>query len=148
MTVTRWSPLREMMSLRDAMDQLFEESYVHPRRTWGEEPRERTYRLPLDVYTTPEEIVLVASLPGLAPDEVDITIEGDALTIRGELRPPLENVDYLFQERPYGALSRTLTLNVPVQTDNAEASFENGVLTLTLPKAEETKPKVIKIKGK
>jgi HSP20 family protein len=105
-------------------------------------------RLPLDVYTTPEEIVIVASLPGLTPDEVDITIDGDRLAIRGELRPPLENVDYLFQERAYGPFSRTLTLNVPVNTNQAEAIFENGVLTLTLPKAEESKPKTIEVKRK
>jgi HSP20 family protein len=84
----------------------------------------------------------------LTPDEVDIAIEGDRLTIRGELRAPLENVNYLFQERAYGAFSRTLTLNVPVEAEDAEAVFENGVLTLTLPKAEETKPKVVKVRTK
>jgi HSP20 family protein len=134
------------MSLRDAMDRLFEESFVRPSRR-GEETRTRRYlRLPLDVYTTPDEIVIEASLPGLTPEEVDITVDGDRLTIKGELRPPLENVDYLFKERPYGAFSRTLTLNVPVEADRAEAVFENGVLTLTLPKAEETKPKAIEVK--
>jgi HSP20 family protein len=148
MTVTRWSPWRDMMTLREAMDRLFEESFVRPVRGWGEGSRERPFRLPLDVYTTPEEIVIAASLPGLTPDEVDIVIEGDALTIRGALRPPLGNVEYLFQERPYGEFSRTLTLNVPVEADKAEAAFENGVLTLTLPKAEETKPKAIKVKSK
>jgi len=136
------------MTLREAMDQLLEESFVHPKRGRGEGLREQSYRLPLDVYATPEEIVVVASLPGLTPDEVDIAIEGDTLTIRGKLRPPLENVEYLFQERGYGAVARTLTLNVPVEADKAEAVFENGVLTLTLPKSEETKPKVIKVKSK
>ena len=102
----------------------------------------------MDAYTTPEEIVIIASLPGLTPDEVDIALEGDTLTIRGELRPPLENVEYLFQERGFGLFSRTLTLHVPVEADKAEAVFENGVLTLTLPKAEETKPKTIKVKSK
>jgi HSP20 family protein len=87
-------------------------------------------------------------MPGLTPDEVDISIDGDRLTIRGELRPPLENVDYLFQERGYGPFSRTLTLNVPVNTNQAEAVFENGVLTLTLPKAEESKPRTIEVKRK
>jgi HSP20 family protein len=138
-----------MMTLRDAMDHLFEESIVRPRRTrQGTDLRERPLRLPLDVYTTPEEIVISASLPGLTPDEVDIALEGDTLTIRGKLRAPLENVEYLFQERAYGAFSRTLTLNVPVEAGKADAVFEDGVLTLTLPKAEETKPKVIKVKGK
>jgi HSP20 family protein len=147
-TITRWNPWREMMTLREAMDRLFEESFVRPPRRLGEGVQERPFRLPLDMYTTPEEIVIVASLPGLTPDEADIVIEGDTLTIRGELRPPLENVEYLFQERAYGAFSRTLTLNVPVEADKAEAVFENGMLTLTLPKAEATKPKVIKVKSK
>jgi HSP20 family protein len=145
MTIMRGNPWREMRSLREAMDELLEESFVRPSRGHMEQ-QERGWRLPLDVYTTPEEIVIVASLPGLTPDEVDVTIDGDRLTIRGDLRPPLENVDYLFQERAYGPFSRTLTLNVPVDTDEADAVFENGVLRLTLPKAEETRPKSIAVK--
>ncbi len=147
MTITRGTPWRDVRTLRDAMDELFEESFVQPRERQTERP-ERRWRLPLDVYTTPEEIVIVASLPGLTPDEVDITIDGDRLTIRGELRPPLQNVDYLFQERACGPFSRTLTLNVPVNAEQAEATFENGVLTLTLPKAEESRPKTIEVKRK
>lgn len=147
MTVTRWSPLRDIITLRQAMDRLYDDSFVRPA-SWREGLSERQFRLPLDVYTTPDEIVVTASLPGLTADEVDITIDGDSLTIRGELRPPLENVEYLFQERAFGTLSRTLTLNVPVDTAKAEAAFENGVLTLTLPKAEVSKPKVITVKSK
>ena len=147
MTITRGNPWREMRTLREAMDELLEDSFVRPSQRRMERP-ERRWRLPLDVYTTPEEIVIVASLPGLTPEEVDITLDGDRLTIRGELRPPLENVDYLFQERAYGPFTRTLTLNVPVDTDQADAMFENGVLTLTLPKAEESKPKSIEVKRK
>ena len=147
MTIMRGDPWREMRTLREAMDELLEESFVRPSQRQMERSQ-RQLRLPLDVYTTPEEIVIIASLPGLTADELDITIDGDRLTIRGELRPPLENVDYLFQERVYGAFSRTLTLNVPVNTDEAEAVFENGVLRLTLPKAEETKPKTIEVKSK
>ncbi len=147
MTIMRGNPWRDMRSLREAMDELLEESFVRPSQRQMERP-ERRWRLPLDVYTTPEEIVIVASLPGLTPDEVDVTIDGDRLTIRGDLRPPLENVDYLFQERAYGPFSRTLTLNVPVNTDEADALFENGILRLTLPKAEETRPKSIAVKRK
>jgi HSP20 family protein len=136
------------MTLRDATDRLLADSFVHPRRRWSDGTQERPFHLPLDVYTTPEEIVITASLPGLAPEDVDISIDGDILTIRGELQAPLENVDYLFQERSYGTFARKLTLNVPVEAHKSEAVFENGVLTLALPKAEETKPKVIKVKSK
>jgi HSP20 family protein len=148
MAVIRWNPWRDTMTLREATDRLLEDSFVRPRRQWGEGTQERPFHLPLDVYTTPDEIVITASLPGLAPDEVASSIDGDILTIRGELRGPLENVDYLFQERAYGTFARRLTLNVPVEANKAEAVFEHGVLTLTLPKAEETKPKVIKVKSK
>ncbi|MGD8969079.1 MAG: Hsp20/alpha crystallin family protein [Anaerolineae bacterium] len=148
MTLINMNPWRNMRTLREAMDELLEESFVRPGQRQIGQRQEQRLRLPLDVYTTPEEIVIVASLPGLTPDEVDITIDGDRLTIRGELRPPLENVDYLFQERAYGPFSRALTLNVPVNTEQAEAMFENGALTLTLPKAEESKPKTIEVKRK
>ncbi len=148
MAIHNFDPFREMMSLREAMDRLLEESFVRPRGTWRRGTPDAPLRLPVDVYTTPEEIVVIASLPGLLPEEVDITIEGDTLTIRGELRPPLENVEYLFQERPYGHFARSLTLNVPVDVEKAEAVFENGVLTLTLPKMEAVRPKSIKVKAK
>jgi len=148
MSITNLNPLREMRTLREAMDELLEESFVRPGQRGMERQGERRLRLPLDVYTTPEEITIVASLPGLTPDEVDITIDGDRLMIQGQLRPPLENVDYLFQERAYGPFSRTLTLNVPIDANGAEAVFENGVLTLTLPKAEESRPRTIEVKRK
>jgi HSP20 family protein len=148
MSLSLWSTWREPLALRDAMDRLLADSYVRPERVRSEGMAERPLRLPIDAYSTAEEIVIVTSLAGLTPAEVEINIEADTLTIRGELRAPLENVDYLVQERASGPFSRTLTLNVPVEADKAEAVFENGVLTLTLPKAEETKPKVIKVKSK
>jgi HSP20 family protein len=148
MTVVRFRPFREMMSLRDAMDRLFEDSFIQPRMPLRRGTAEEPLRLPVDVYTTPEEIVVTASLPGLLPEEVGITVEADTLTIRGELRLPLGNVEYLFQERPSGHFSRSLSLNVPVDVEKAEAVFENGVLILTLPKLEEVKPKTIEVKVK
>jgi HSP20 family protein len=143
MAVVRWNPGRELVSLREAMDRMFEDSFVRPARGGEQE-----HRLPLDVYTTPGEIVLTASVPGLKPEDVDITLEGDTLSIKGEIKPPLENVEYIFQERGYGKFSRMLTLNVPVNHDKVEASFENGVLTITLPKTEAVKPKTIKVTSK
>lgn len=137
----RWSPRRELLSLREAMDRLLEESLAEARM-------HKEARLPIDVYTTPSEIVVIAAVPGVSPDDVEVTLEGDMLTIRAEIPAPLENVEYLFQERPYGRFSRALTLNVPIDADNIEASFEHGVLTLTLPKASPSKPKTIKVKAK
>jgi len=144
-SVIRWDPMRDLISLREAMDRLMEESFVRPGWVSG---RERTNRLPVDVYSTADELVIMASVPGVDPDDVDISIEGDNLHIKVEYKPPLENVDYIFQERHYGTFERTLTFNVPVQADKAEAVFEKGVLTLTVPKAEEIRPKIIKVKAK
>jgi HSP20 family protein len=103
-------------------------------------------RLPLDVYTTEDSIVVKASLPGLEPGDVEIVLEKDVLTIQGVLKPKREDVRYLLQERPYGCVfGRALRLNVPVDADAAEATFEDGVLVLVLPKIEDVRPKVIKI---
>lgn len=107
-----------------------------------------THALPVDVYSTENELVVEASVPGLEPADVEITIEGETLTIKGERRAPLENVDYHIQERRYGLFARSLTLNLPVESEGAEAVFEKGVLTLTIPKAEEARPKIIKVKSK
>lgn len=144
-SVIRWHPMRDLVSLREVMDRLVEESFVRPG--WINR-RERMDRLPVDVYSTAEELVIIASVPGAEPEDVDISIEGDNLHIKVEYKPPLENVDYVFQERLYGTFERTLTLNIPVQTDKAEAVFEKGLLTLTVPKAEEIKPKIIKVKAR
>jgi len=144
--VAYWQPVRDMVTLRQAMDQLFDESMV--RGDWGGEAAEPVAKLPLDVYSTSEEIVVLASLPGVNPADVEITIEGDALVIKGEIPEPPENVDYVLRERRFGPFSRTLTLNVPVQADKAEATFKEGLLTLSIPKAEEIKPRTITVKTK
>ena len=140
-----WEPMTDLVAMERAMDRLVDETYGR----WGRSRRfgERVHRLPVDVYSTDEEFVIQASVPGLDPEDVEITIEGEMLTIKGERRAPLENVDYIIQERRFGPFARTLTLNVAVQTDEAEAVFEKGLLTLTIPKAEEVRPKVIKVKG-
>jgi len=139
-TTVRWSPRREMVSLREAMDRLFEENLAQ-RLVRGHDEA----RLPIDVYTTPSEILVKAAVPGVAPENVDVTLEGDTLTIRAELPGPLDNVEYIFQECPFGRFSRVLTLNVPVDIDNIEATFEHGMLTLTLPKVTPAQPRTIKV---
>src|ERR671932_995384 len=140
----RWEPFRDMVSLRDAMDRLFEDSFVTPRalgRTgWND--------LSLDVYETDNDVVVKAALPGIKPEDVEITLTGDQLTIRGETREETENKDknYLRRESRYGSFARSITLPSGLQGDKAEANFEHGVLTLTIPKSEEVKPKQIKVK--
>ncbi|HSN73462.1 MAG TPA: Hsp20/alpha crystallin family protein [Anaerolineae bacterium] len=146
--IVRWEPMREMLSLREAMDKLFEESFVQPSWTaLARRPRanQEEWRLPLDAYSTPEEIVIMAAVPGVNPENVEITFEGDVLTIRGEFPGALENVEYLMRERRHGRFSRSLTFNVPVNADAIEATFEHGVLTIVAPKAETVKPKTIKV---
>lgn len=148
MTLSRWEPFKDLMTLREAMDRLFEDSFVRTGPRWIGPSGENRCNLVLDAYLTDNDLIISAAVPGMDPKDVEITIDGDTLTIKGELKGPLENVDYLVQERAYGKFSRTLRLNVPVQADKAEATFDKGVLTLTLPKREEIKPKTIKVTTK
>ena len=141
----RWDPTTDLVTMQQAMDRYFDESWAGRRAGWRE--GSRMAALPLDVYSTANELVIKASVSGVEPGDVEITIEGDRLTIKGETSAPLENVEYHIQERSSGPFGRTLTLNVPVEPDSAEASFQNGELTLIIPKAEEVRPKVIKVKG-
>jgi HSP20 family protein len=148
MAIERWQPFSELMSLRQAMDRLFEYSFVRPSRTletFGEVAAPA-----LDVYQTPSEIVVKAALPGVNPEDVNIDITGDTLTVKGESKAEQEvnREDYLYQERRYGAFSRSVALPGGLKSDKAEATMEDGVLTLTIPKAEEVKPKAIKVKAK
>jgi len=146
--LSRWEPFREAVTMREAMDRLFNDTYVPARGRGRGQEQERMIRLPLDAYVTPGEIVILANMPGLNPEDVEITIEGDTLTIKGERHAPLENVDYVLQERAFGQFQRTLNINIPVDADKAEAKFENGLLTLTVPKAEAVKPKTIQVVSK
>ena len=104
----------------------------------------------MDMYQTANDVVVKAALPGVKPEEVDISITGDTLTIKGEHKEEKEvkQEDYFHKERSYGTFSRSLLIPVQIKADKAEAVFENGILTLNLPKAEEVKPKQIKIKAK
>jgi HSP20 family protein len=145
--VTRYDPLGEMVSLRSAMDRLFEDSFVSPL-TWrtisgaadGITP-------PIDVHETPDELVVTAALPGIKADDVEITMTGQTLTLRGEFKADdeISREQYLYRERRFGSFSRSLQLPVRVQGDRAEASFADGVLTLSIPKSEEVKPRQIRI---
>ncbi|MBN2386298.1 MAG: Hsp20/alpha crystallin family protein [Anaerolineales bacterium] len=141
----RWEPLSEMVSLREAMDRLFDDAYTRP----GGMPA--GFGAPvLDLYQTKDQVVVRASLPGMKSDEVEIAITGDLLSLKGEFKDKQESQDktYHLRESRYGAFERTLRLPTEVESDKAKAEFEDGVLTITLPKAEAVRPKTITVKAK
>jgi len=146
--LVRWNPARDAVSLREAMDRLFEESFLRPDLFGsGESPASA---LPLDMYETENDVVVKASVPGVKPEDLQVTVTGDLLTIKGEFKTEekTEKRNFLRQERRYGSFCRQLGLPTGVDSGKAEASFENGILTLTLPKVEAVKPKTVKVVAK
>ncbi len=129
------------------MDRLFEESFVGPHRREWPAPAEGT--LALDMYQTEDSIVVKSTVPGVKPDDIDITISGSTLSISGETteEEEVKEKNYIRRERRHGSFSRSVVLPEGVDPDKAEATFDDGILTLTIPKVAEAKPKVIKIKG-
>jgi HSP20 family protein len=145
MTLSIYRPMR----LIDAMNRLFDESVLHPYdRPYVAD--ERAYALPLDVIAKDDEYVITAAVPGLKPDDLSVEVLGETVTIRGEIKSEQngEQDGYLLQERRYGKFSRTLNFPVELDGAKAEASVENGVLTLRVPKAETARPRTIKVKAR
>lgn len=142
--VRRTSPWGDMISLRNAMDRLFDETFWRP--TWVARGLDE-HQVPLDVQTTSDAFVVKAALPGVKPDDVEVTIDGNALTITGKLDEEREEDEqgYLVREIRRGAFSRTVTLPSDLKTEDAKAGFEHGIVTLTIPKAEQAKPRRIPI---
>ena len=143
--LVRIDPAREMMSLRDAMDRLFEESFLRPGLLGGNEAA--AGMLPLDVYETDNAIVVKAAVPGVKPEDIEVTLTGDLLTIKGEFKSEQneEKRNYVRQERRSGSFARQVTLPAGVDANACQANFENGLLTLELPKVAEAKAKSIKV---
>ena len=146
----RLDPAREMLSLREAMDRLFAESFLRPGFYGSAESG--AAMLPVDMYETENEVVVKAAAPGVKPEDIEVTVTGDLLTIKGEFKSESERQDekraWRRQERRYGSFSRQVTLPAGVNTDACQADFENGVLTLKLPKAEEARVKRVQIQSK
>jgi HSP20 family protein len=142
--VRRPSPFGEMITLRQAMDRLFDDDYRPFRFLSGglDGPG-----LPLDVTTDNDKLTIEAALPGVSPEDVDITIENGTVTISGKTATERSGDEgsYLVQEIRRGSFSRSVTLPTGLEADKATASFENGVLRLEVPKAEQVKPRQIKI---
>jgi HSP20 family protein len=145
----RPSPLTEIVSLRDAMDRLFDDRIFRPLYPWSTET-EFEFAPPLDLYTTPEEVIAKVALPGVKPEAVDISIADGIVTITGSFEETKEKTEagYVHKELRHGSFRRVFALPSPVKTEQAKATFKEGLLTLTLPKTEELKPQHIKVEAK
>jgi len=134
-----------MMTLREAMDHLFDDAFTRPltlRDGWSVPA--------VDMYQTDDEVVVKASIPGFKAEDVQINVTGDILTLRGEVKQEDEKKDkaWHIREQRWGSFERSVALPTEVIADKAKAEFENGILSITLPKAEEVKPKTITVKAK
>jgi HSP20 family protein len=149
MSISRWDPWGDFVSLRDAMNTLLEDSIVRTRG--AQSPTGSTVGLALDVRETPDGFVIRASTPGMKPEDVQISLLGDVLTIRGEHTEEREEKGdgdrWLMRERHTGSFARSVRLPGGVVADQADAAFDNGVLTVTLTKAAESKERAIAIRG-
>lgn len=144
-----WEPFREMTSLREAMSRLFEESFLRPGAFGSSQ--EGGLSTPVDIYETDDSVVFKAAVPGVKPEDLDVSVTGDVLTIKGEYKEEQETQqkrNYIRQEHRYGSFSRTLTLPTTVDVNKAKATFDNGILTLEMPKMEAVKPKSVRITAK
>ena len=140
-TLTRWDPFNDMLTLREAMSQLFEESYVAPtngRNGQGFVPA-------LDLSETTDGYLVEIAVPGLKPEDLDVMVENNVLTIKGKLDRQAEDRqrNYHRIERRYGSFQRTIALPSTVKADSIAADLNNGILRLEIPKAEEVKPRRI-----
>jgi HSP20 family protein len=131
---------QDFVTLRDAMDRLFQESFVDPARLLSADGASRT--MPLEVYETPDVVVVKALVPGVSPSGLEVTCQDGMLTLRATTEAPQAHDDWTWylREIGYGEFRRSIRLPAKVDVDAADASFQNGILTLTLPKAAEAKP--------
>lgn len=141
----RWEPARDMMTLREAMDQLFNDAFTRPLGGAA-----LTQAPAIDLYQDSDKVVVKASLPGFKPEDVQISVTGDVLTLRGEYKHENDQKEktYHLREQHYSSFERSVRLPSEIQADKANADFENGILTISLPKAESVKPRMVTINAK
>ena len=141
--VTRWEPFREAVSLQEQASRMFNDLFGPSR----EESSLTSWAPAVDIFETAQELVVKVDLPDVDPKELDIRVENNVLTIRGERKfeKKVNEENYLRVERTYGAFSRSFSLANTVHTEAIKADYQNGVLTLSIPKREEAKPKQIKV---
>jgi HSP20 family protein len=142
--IRRPRPLVDLVSFQDAMERLFDDRWFKPM--WIGDGERRT-RPALDLYTTPEAVVARVALPGVKPEDVDVTIADDLVTVSGAFKEEKETSEagYLQKELSQGTFSRSFSLPTAIKADGAKAEFRDGILTLTLPKTEDVKPTHVKV---
>ena len=147
MTIVRWEPFRGLLNLQERMNRLFEESTRGLGRGQEEDWAMGAWAPAVDIYEKGTDVVLKAELPGVDPKDVDIRIENNVLTLRGERKfeEETKQENYHRVERSYGAFTRAFTLPSTVDTGNVKAEYKDGVLRITLPKREDAKPKQIQV---
>lgn len=145
-SVIRWSPVSDLMSLHSAMDRLFGDTFGAPGQSRTVGAVGEGY-LPLDIYQTDKEWVIRAAVPGIDPSAVEVTFDGGQITIKGEIAPPtaVKPEQYWLRENFTGKFSRQVTLPEDALGEQAQAQFVNGMLILSVPKAQPAKPKSVKI---
>ncbi len=149
MNIVRYDPFRELRGLQDEMNRLFSSSFSRSNAGEGDQIMRGAWNPSVDIFENQNQIVLEAELPGIKPEDVEISIENNVLTLHGERKFEKKDEGDNFHrvERSYGSFTRSFTLPPTVSSENAIAEFENGVLRLTLAKREEAKPRRIEIKG-
>ena len=142
--IRRPTPLSDLVSFQDVMDRLFDERFFRPM--WIASG-ERHAAPALDLYTTPEAVIAKVALPGVKPEDVDVTVGDDLVTISGVFKEEKETSDagYVHKELSQGKFSRSFSLPTAIKADAAKAEFTDGLLTLTIPKTEEVKPTHVKV---
>ena len=150
MAIVRWDPFRDLISIQDRMNRLFDQTLARTRGEEDEGIATSTWMPAVDIYETPDQVVMKAELPGLSRGDIEINIRDNTLRLRGERKfeKEVKEENYLRIERAYGSFQRSFTLPATIQQDKIKAVFKDGVLELSLPKAEEARPKQIKIEVK
>lgn len=148
MVIQRWDPFGEMTSLRSVMDRLFEDAFVRTPFAGSSGQQGGAMAMPLDIYEEGDNFEIKASLPGVKPEDVNVTVQGNTLSIEGELRDDSQGKGTTHhREHRYGRFYRSVTLPTQVNSEQAQASFEQGVLKLTLPKVETARSRQIPVRG-
>jgi HSP20 family protein len=145
MAITRWRPFRDLVSIQDEMNRLFDDFFGRP--VAGQEWTEGVWTPSVDVSETKENVVINAEIPGMSKEDVKLSVQDNVLTLSGEKKQEKEEKDAKYHriERNYGSFSRSFTLPASVKPDKVKATYKDGMLKISLPKTEEAKPKEIPI---